>query len=278
MMVNMGTVWDRATEFLSDNLSAVVPIALLAIFVPYSVFGNLMPLVGHSSAFGNLTYAVILLVLGIAISWGGLAITALALDPVAGRNAAAQAATNRLLPMLGIKLLYLGILIVLLLPVGIGLAASGIDLQAMARGGSAAAPAGNGALAMVALYLPVLFGLYLFIAARLLLLDPVIVAERRGVGALTRSFALTRGITWKVIGVVILYFIVSQVAQKATQFVFGSILGLVAGGEGQVTVATVLTSILVAAVTTAFAVLASAFVAKLYLAVRDAREAIVEAR
>ena len=38
-MVNMGNVWDRTTEFLSDNLGAVVPIALLTIFVPQSISG-----------------------------------------------------------------------------------------------------------------------------------------------------------------------------------------------------------------------------------------------
>jgi hypothetical protein len=76
--------------------------------------------------------------------------------------------------------------------------------------------------------------------------------------------------------VLILYFIVSQVSELATKFVFGGVLGLIAGGNEPGTFAMVLTSILVAAVSTAFDVLATAFIAKLYLAIRDAREAIVE--
>jgi hypothetical protein len=102
------------------------------------------------------------------------------------------------------------------------------------------------------------------------------VMERRGVGLFARSFRLTRGITWKVIGVLILYFIVSQVSGLATKLVFGAVFGLIAGGNGPGSVSMVLTSVLVAAVSTAFAVLAAAFTAKLYLAIRDAREAIVE--
>ena len=33
-MISMGSVWDRTAEFLSDHLGTILPIALLAIFVP----------------------------------------------------------------------------------------------------------------------------------------------------------------------------------------------------------------------------------------------------
>ena len=77
---------------------------------------------------------------------------------------------------------------------------------------------------------------------------------------------------------ILLYLIVSFVAQKAVQFVFGALLGLMFGGGGAVSLAGVLTSILVGVVATAFTVLAAAFTTRLYLALRDARESIVEAR
>ena len=37
-MVVIGSVWDRTVEFISDNLSAVVPIALMGIFAPLSIW------------------------------------------------------------------------------------------------------------------------------------------------------------------------------------------------------------------------------------------------
>ena len=36
-MVNMGNVWDRTTEFLSDNAAALLPIALLGLLAPHSI-------------------------------------------------------------------------------------------------------------------------------------------------------------------------------------------------------------------------------------------------
>ena len=40
-MVNMGNVWDRTTEFLGENLGAILPLAAIAIFVPQSISGGM---------------------------------------------------------------------------------------------------------------------------------------------------------------------------------------------------------------------------------------------
>jgi len=141
-------------------------------------------------------------------------------------------------------------------------------------GGKAELPSGIGWF--LALYCILFLVAVVWLAARLALVIPIMIMERRGVGVFARSFKLTRPVQWKIVGVLILYSIVSAVSILAAKFVFGSIFGLIAGGERPVTVATVLTAILVSVVLTGFSVLASAFTAKLYLAVRDARGAIVE--
>ncbi|MDB5707150.1 MAG: hypothetical protein JWN66_4266, partial [Sphingomonas bacterium] len=143
-----------------------------------------------------------------------------------------------------------------------------------ANGTNAAMP--NGVGGFIALYSLFVLGVLLWLGARLSLLSPVILREGRWVGALGRSFKLTRPIVLKIIGVMILYGIVWGVSVLAAKTVFGFVFGLIAGGDGPVTVGSVLTSICVAFVLTMFSVLAAAFVGKLYLAVRDAREAIVE--
>lgn len=274
-MVNMATVWDRATEFLSDNLSAIVPVALLSIFVPYSIFGNLLPLLSQSNDVGRVTLGAILVALSILVFWGGLAITALAIDPAGGRAAATQMAAKRLIPTLAVWLCFTIGLVLLAAPIFIGMGLAGRGFLGPLVGGRPDAAAGT-AMAFAFFYGFAFALVAIWLAARFSLLNPVIVMERRGVGLFARSFKLTRGITWKIIGVLILYGIVSQVSELATKLVFGAVFGLIAGGNEPGTVAMVLTSILVAAVSTAFAVLAAAFTAKLYLAIRDAREAIVE--
>ncbi|MFC3582087.1 hypothetical protein [Sphingomonas hylomeconis] len=275
MMVNMGDVWDRATGFISDNLSVVLPIALFAIFLPSSLSASIAPIAKQSPT-ANTVVGIVGLVLTLITLWGQLAIIALATEPRAGRQPAVAAANARILPLIGLALITLIGFFALILPFPIVLGLAGYDLQAAMNGEQVPLPDGTGGF--VALYALFLLPLLIFLGARLALLTPVVVRERRGLGAFKRSFVLTRGIAWKVIGVMILYCIVFGVALLAARTVFGSILELVAGGEGTISVATVLTSVLVSAVQTAFIALSAAFLAKLYLAVRDAREAIVESR
>ena len=271
MTVNMGNVWDRATEFLSDNLSVIVPVALVGIVLPDAVSTIIAPL-GPQSSTATAVVGVIGLALSLVALWGQLAIVALAIDPPAGRQAAVRRASARFLPMIGVSLVLLLGFTLLILPIPIILALSGYDVQAAMNGAQVEVPTAAGGF--VALYALVLLPVLFFIAARMALLTPVIVAERLGLGAVRRSFDLTRGIVWKVIGVMILYGIVFGVALLAARTVFGSILELLVGGEGVVSAATVLTAIVVSVVQAVFVVLAAAFVAKLYLTVRDARGTI----
>lgn len=268
-MVKMGTVWDRAIEFLSDHVAIIVPIALLAIFVPTSITGSLSPLWSTAGSGLKALLAVLSLAFAAVGVWGQLAISALAIDPAAGRGAG-RVATARLLPALGVYLVLAILLGLLVLPIGFILAASGTDIMQLRMANPASLPAG--VAGTVALYGIVLLIAVLFLGARLALTTPVIVAERRGLGAIPRAFALSRGLTWKLVGVILLYLVVANVASLAAQSVFGSILGLLSRGEGPVTVASVITAVVVAAVQAAFTVLATAFLAKLYVAIMHERD------
>jgi hypothetical protein len=275
-MVVIGSVWDRTVEFISDNVSAVVPIALMGIFVPLSIYTSLAPLAGGVAPAQRLVIYSVMIVMGLWSLWGKLAITALALDPHAGRPGAIRMAGQRLLPAIGLSLALFLALLVATMPAWIALQLGGFDFAAAASG-HPVMPSDE-VRAFVVLYALLLAGVILWVAARLSVLLPTIVMERRGLGALRRSFRLTRGAALKIVGVVLLYAIVGSVAAKATQFVFGAVFGLLFGGDDTVSLAAILTSILVGVVTTAFSVLAAAFCTKLYLALRDARESIVNAR
>ena len=278
MIATMSTVWDRTAEFLSDNLAALLPIVLLGIFVPLTLLGNLMPLIGSSGQVGDWTLGGIVFLLAIVTTWGAIAITALAFDPAAGRAAAVTTANRRILPVLGVGLVTTLGVIMLAAPIGVALGLSGLDMTAMAAGKPPSGTVNGWALSFAIFYMIAFMVFLLWGYARfVLLITPIMVMERRGLGVYARAFVLTRRIGWKVIGVVLLYGIVSWVASSAARTVFGSVFGLLIGGEGPVSLASVLTQIVVAAISTLFSVLSVAFVAKLYLATRDAREAIVEA-
>lgn len=268
-MVKMGDVWDRTAEFLGDHLGRILPIALLAIVLPNAVTGALQPLQATSGL--GLRSLIAILSIGFAVLqlWAQLAITGLVIDP-ASRGRASQGATARVLPAVCLYLLVVAILLVLALPIGVMMVVGGVDVAALLMGKPnpvAISPAIGGGIAIYSIVLAIAV---LFIGARLIPLLPVVAFEKRGFGAIGRSFALTRGLTWKLVGVIILYAVVTIVATLAAQTVFGSLLALIAGGPGPVTLASAVTALIVATVAAGFTVLATVFVAKLYLATTGA--------
>lgn len=269
--VTMSTVWDRTTDCLSERRAAMLPIVLLGLLVPLALIGTLMPLMGSSGHGGDLLLGIIVLLLSLLTSWAGLALTALALDPAISRVAAVQAANRRFLPVLGIGLVTLAVVVVLAMPIGIVLGLSGMNMAALAAGTLQPGDVNGGAMAFVSLYSLVLAVMLFWAYARcVVLVTPIVLEERLGLGVYRRSFDLTRHIAWKVIGVVMLYGVVSWVASAAAKSVFGTVFALVLGGEGTVTLASILTQVVVAGVSTLFSLLAVVFLAKLYFAAREA--------
>jgi hypothetical protein len=264
-VVKMGTVWDRTAEFLSDNIGAVLPLALIAFFVPASIEGNFEAARQGATPGFVLALQLIQLAFGILSVWGSLAIAAMALD-MGDAQAAGAIARRRLVPALVVSVAMLLAAMLLVLPVAIFLQLSGYDMVAIALGRDFSfTPATAG---VIALYFLALGALLLWLSARLAVVTPVIVREPRMFGALARSWELTRGVAWRIVGVLLLYMFVAGVAYLAAQTVFGSVFALVTGGSpsGGFSLAGVLTSIVTAAVQTGFTVILPAFAAKLYLA------------
>jgi len=263
-MVKMGTVWDRAAEFLTDNLPAILPIALFAFFVPLSIMGSLGPVLNAQAA--GLAYALWIIVFALAalVNWGSLTLVAMALertDKVGGEPGAIAA--RRLVPALAVWLAIGGLVVLLSLPVVLTLA------SAPREAGTLSIPVAVAWPLMIYLVCAIVAAIWLL--ARLILVYPVIVAEKRWFGAIWRSWKLTRGVGLRIVGVLLLYFLVVIVGMLATQTVFGSIFKLIAGPDGGLSLSSVLTSVMTAVVGTGFSVIVPVFTARLYLAL-DAAE------
>jgi hypothetical protein len=271
-MVNMGNVWDRTTEFLSDNLGAILPLALITIFVPQSISGAIR----QAGAAVNPALAQgIALALLLPIIWGQLTITALALQPEAGRGAARSVATRRFGQAVLAGLIAFCVIVLLFLPIVFVLAASGVDLAALAGKTPAAAPdmaPGTGAFIILYFLAWMVFAIFASIRFTTLLL-PVVVAEGGVVRALRRSFAVSNGIAWKLLGVAILFVVVVIVAWLAVTSVFGTLFRFLDPDAGPFSVGSIVVAVLGALVTTMYYVLQSAFMAKVYRSATAAREA-----
>lgn len=263
-MVKMGTVWDRTAEFVSDNLGAILPIALVAFFVPASIGGNFQAMTPENGSSLAWTLRLIQLIFAIVSLWGSLAIVAMALD-LATEHGSGTIALRRLPAALLVSVVTIVAVLLCVLPIPLILMWSGVDMMALANGQVPAIP--RPVASGIALYLLGLVIVLLWLAARLAVTNPVIVREKRVLGAFAQSWALTRGVALRIVGMILLYAIVSWVAQLAANTVFGSIFMLVAGSSGDgLNLGGVLTSIVVAGVQSIFMVLGAAFTAKLYLA------------
>lgn len=268
-MVKMGTVWDRTIEVLNGRTGMIAPIAL---------FGMLLPSVIRDAyaAFatpGTMSFALIGSVLAIAtlvaMLWAQLAIVAIATDPATDVTEARRQAGARVLPTLGVTVLITLLAALLVVPPMVVLIQSGFDIAAAANGRSAQLTApGAGVAGFVALYSLAYLLVAIWIGARLVLLNPVILNERLGIGAIRRSVQLTKGLTWRIIGVLILFAIVMLVSTWAAQSVTGIAFRLALGADGIAT-ATFLSGVAATVVTTAFTALAAVFTAQLYVAIRE---------
>lgn len=266
-MVSIGRVWDRTTQVLGGRGSTLAGIAALTILLPTIVRAGYAAYVPPTPAAMGIGSLIAILVL-LATIWGQLAIVALSSDPDNTRGSATAIATRRLPLAIGIILVIgiVGTLLVVPALVAIAPALNPMAIRLMQAG--IMPNVAPGAMLFVSLYLLVLAIAFFVVCARLMVLNAVIVNERAGFGSILRAFRVTHGLTWKLIGVTILYVIVLLVAMGAAQAVTGIVFRLILGPNGIAT-ATFLAAIAGAIVTTAMSVVATVFATQLYVTVTD---------
>lgn len=280
-MLKMGTVWDRTAEVINGRTASLAWIAGLTLWLPgvlrdvlvYATVGGAAPAAVPTG--GTLTLLFIVsLIIGVVTIWGTLALIAVASDPATTRDEGLRIAARRLPLAIGLALLLGLVIFVLLVPAVAPIAAAVPNPAAMTGEGMTTAMAGisAGTRAFVGLYLLAFGVLLIWLTARLAVLNPVVVNERIGVGSFARSFALTRGLTWKIVGLALLFLIVAAVVVLATRSVVGIVLRLILGGDNLSLVA-LLTAAVVAAVTAGLTIVWTCFVAQLYVAAREAPRA-----
>jgi hypothetical protein len=267
IMVRIGTVWDRTVDVLKGRANILVPIAAMSLFLP-SVVNTALAAFGPKGAGAvALLGAALALAVLLANIWGQLAMLAVATHPATTRADAGRQATARLLPALGVILAMAVLFALALVPPIVAVMNAGIDLT---RGTVAVQSLPAGVSGFIGLYSLVLLVVAFVLGARLILLNPVILNERRGLGAVMRSVRLTRGLTLKIIGVMILFAIVLLVPMMAIQAIVGLVARLILGPDALPAIG-FLAGVAGAAVTSLFSVVAAAFTAQLYVAVADDR-------
>lgn len=230
MSFSYSAVWDDTVRMLRANLSLLVPVAGMFLFLPNLIFGYAAPApepVADTSPMDamlayyeqNSFWMLLVFLIGFV---GHLTILVMILGE-SGRTVgqAIRRAVVRLPVYLAVSILVVVALFLLLAPASIWLGIS------VSRGDVAI-----GYLGAILLALPVAY-----FSARLSTTAPIVAAEPQWgvIGIIRRSLALTRGKGWAIVGLVILVMVAFMVIQLASLFVFGSIarlLDLLTDGEG----------------------------------------------
>ena len=219
--LSVSKAWSETAAFMSREAGLVLPVAFLLIAVPGAAMQLAMPAGEPTNPPEAGLWLLLIPFVIIASIIGSIAITHLALRPGSSVAESLQVGLRRFLPLF---------LASLLIAIVAGFVL--VVLMMLLVGGSLAAAEAN-PLAVMGPMLIVLFiamVLSMAIWIRLMLMTPIATVENLGpIAIIQRSWALTAGHFWKLLGLMILLIIVALVMMIAISAVFGIFLFLVAG-------------------------------------------------
>ena len=247
-LLSIGKAWDETKSALQANRKLIVPVALGLILLPAVVVSMVEPRVPAGEQPPPGAWMLIALVMVIVMIVGQLAIVLMVNGWRGSVGEAIGKAARRTPTFVLAALAYLVPVIILfsvLLGVaGIGTTATGqVDLNSFNSAG----------WLVLLLFLLVL----VFVSIRLLPLLAVVASEEIGpIASLKRSFALTSGHFWRLLGFLMLFIIAAIVVLGAVG-IFAGLVGALAGGVERFSVGALITALLTA--------LASAVVTTVYI-------------
>jgi len=247
--------WNETRALLKREGRLIFPLTFLLMALPGAILQAMIPPgePGTMPAAGPWLYFFPISIVSSIV--GALAISWLALTPGTSLGEALQVAVRRFLPVLG-ALLLLGFAAgLLMLPLTIGLALVAVD-----PGGGQPELTGAMLFGLLAYLL-----LILFLWVRLMLMTPVAAVEKAGpIAMIARSWALTRGHFWKLLGFVLLLTLVVVVTMLAVSAVGGLLIILVAGQPQPGSVAMFLALLLSALFQAVVSAVFTVFLARIY--------------
>ncbi|MDP8994420.1 MAG: glycerophosphoryl diester phosphodiesterase membrane domain-containing protein [Pseudomonadota bacterium] len=258
MALSLGEAWNETAQFVKREAGLLFPLALLLIALPIAIVGAISPPQPPPGQLPPLGLWTALLPVAFLLGMiGNIAISYLALRPNTSVGEALSRGLKRLLPLVGaVLLLMLGFLL---------LAVVLATIVAALAGGVGGPQPGPGASAAMAILFVIMLPIMVYLAARLLLTTAVAAAEEAGpIGLIRRSWQLTGGHVWTVIGFILLMAIAVLVVMLAVGLVAGSLIVLLAGQPQPGSLSAFLMLLVSAALNTVITVYVTSMVARIY--------------
>ena len=255
--LSITTAWNETTQFVQRESRLLFPIAFLLIALPAGIIQLFMPTPGAppSEVFAALALVIPLALIGGILGMiGTIALSYLALRPGASVGEALQAGGRRFI-----------FLFVAWLLIGIAAALALIPFVVVAALTSGQAAQPNQLSPAAALLLLVYFAGFLAVWIRLMLTTPIAAVEKAGpIEMLTRSWNLTRGHFWRLLGFAILFALAAGIAIFAISAIVGIVIFLIAGPPLPGTTSMILVLLVWAILQSAASVLAATLISRIY--------------
>jgi hypothetical protein len=255
--LSISTAWNETVAFVGRHAGPLFTVAFALIVLPgivFQVIGPGQPAPGEVPALGPwLLFIPVILVLSIV---GTLAISALALGRESVVGSAIAHAFRRCLPLIGASLLLALVLLVVMVPLILALGLAPEDFAAPSD-----EQAGRVFLAMLLVLL-----IFLVVWVRLIMMTPVAAAEGGGpIAIIRRSWELTSGRFWKLLGFALLLVIAAIVVMLVVTMIFGLLIFAVAGAPQPGSLAVLLMALVSGILNAVFLVVFTTMVARIYV-------------
>lgn len=273
--LSITTAWNESTAFVRREGHLLYPLAFLLLALPGAAMSLLgpqqQPQPGQVPEPG--AWMLMLPVGAVLGLIGQIALSCLALRPGSSVGEALGRGGRRFLPALAALLLVAAGAGLLFFAVTVVVA---VLMPEAARDLAAPGPPTQAELGALGLILLIIFPVAAFFGTRLSLMTPVAAAEDVGpIAIMRRSWSLSSGHFWKLLGFFILLGIVVLVAAMAVQFVFGSIIAVAAGRPEPGSLSFVLIVLLQAALNALFYMFIIAALSRIYVQLTGANVAEV---
>lgn len=247
--------WNETAEFVKREARLLFPVAFLLVALP----GAIVQLFAPPALPGSLPepgmWMLLMPVTVVVAMIGTIALSYLALRPGASVGEALQVGARRFIFLLAASLL-----------VGLGMLLVLVPLVALAGGlAFAGGPASGaaGAAVMLMLFLFMLAAIALWV--RLVMMTPVAAVERAGpIAMIRRSWELTRGHFWRLLGFVLLVLVAALVVMLVIGSIAGIVVVLIAGRPEPLTLPAILLGLVGAAVQAVFSMIFATLIARIY--------------
>lgn len=252
--LSISRAWDETKAIFSRDGRLLIAVALALVVLPMVVLGLVVPTDPQE---GGLVTGLLQFVVALIAMIGQLALIRLAIGPATSVGAAISHGVRRFPALLGAMLLLLLLIIALLIPVTLLLAAIGaVDVENPTRALTGAAVGIMVLLLIAALALSVKF----------LLTAPVASAEKAGpITILKRSWSLTNGHYWKLLGFLLLLLIVAVVLMAAAGAIGGILGAVVSPGLETYSIGALVLALFTGIAQGAFTVLSAVMLARIYV-------------